>query len=143
MDDSIKHNPLARPGSTIGVEHIQFTQAWPVKHMHATGGLLPETKEAAALWNFLLCAFQALHHVESQKTLIGNEDQVVSLRQIATSQMKIFGITDMNELFNAALIQAARREAIRCGLFWDTRIDAYFETGGNSYSVLDRDADKL
>jgi hypothetical protein len=93
---------------------------------------------------FLVCAFQALDRVEKQVTLEGNEDQTVDLMQIAHSVRKMYQIdeSDLEKMFNENLIRAARMEAFRSGLPWDTRIDAFFATGGKSYRSLTRDPDK-
>ena len=71
------------------------------------------------------------------------EDQVVNLMQIAESQMKIFGLTSVEGMFNSQLVHYARREALRCRLHWDSRIDDFFHTGGRANRKLDRNPDKL
>ncbi len=117
-------------------------QAIPVKHM-APLGYLPMTKEAACLWMFLLGAFQALDKVESQKTLEGEEDQRVDIMQIATSYMHVYGVTDIEKVFQGRLVSAAKAEAIRSRLPWNGRVDVFIDSGGKNGRYLDRDADKV
>jgi hypothetical protein len=99
--------------------------------------------EAAALWQFLICAFQALDRVEKQTTLEGSEDQVADLMQLAESTRKMFHLDNLEGMFQERLIAAARREAFNSQLPWDTRIDAFFASGGSSYRVMDRNPDKV
>jgi hypothetical protein len=101
------------------------------------------TTEAAALWQFLICAFQALDRVEKQTTLEGNKDQVVDLMQIAHSVRNMYGLKELDGMFNMRLVQAARSEALNCRLHWNTRIDAFFASGGKSYRIQDRNPDKV
>jgi hypothetical protein len=126
----------------IDPKDISFVQPIPIKHMDPMG-LLPNTTEAAALWQFLICAFQALQHVETQTTLEGDEDQQVDLKQIAHSIRKLYLLDTLEGMFADALVACAKREAARSKLNWDTRIDAWFASGGKSYNTLDRDADKV
>lgn len=128
-------------GRTVEAKDIQFNEFWPVKHMNPMG-LLPPTKEAAALWTFLTMAFSALDRVEKQATLEGDEDQQADLMQIAYATRIQFGLEDLNGMFGDNLVRFAKREAARCKLPWDTRIDAFFESGGKAYRHLDRDPDK-
>jgi len=124
------------------LKDISFIRPIPLHHMEPIG-LLPGTDEAAALWQFLVCAMPALKKVESQTTLEGAEDQEVDLMQIAESVRKMYGLKDLYGMFHARLIGAARRECLRSALPWDTRIDAFFETGGKSYRNLTRNPDKV
>lgn len=127
------------------LKDITFRAPVPVPHMSPFGHL-PMTTEAAALWQFLVCAFQALDRVEKQATLVGNDDQAVDLMQIAHSIRKLYELPEsggLDKMFSEQLIRSARMEAFRTKLPWDTRIDAFFATGGKSYRKLDRDADKV
>lgn len=129
-------------GPNPELKDISFTQAIPIKHMNPLG-LLPNTTEAAALWQFLICAFQALDRVPKQTTLEGDEDQRADLMQIAHSIRQTYLLTELDGMFNENLIRCARQEAFNSRLPWDSRIDAWFATGGKSYRILDRDADKV
>lgn len=126
----------------LRLDQIQFHRAYPLHHIQPVG-LLPKTEEAAALWQFLICAFQALDQIESQKTLEGDEDQTVDLMQIAHSCRMIYGLADLNGMFHMNLVDVAKREAGRSRMSWDPRIDAFFESGGKSYRILDRNPDKV
>ena len=121
---------------------IEFRKPYPLKHIEPVG-FLPKTEEAAALWQFLIMAIQALEKVEAQVTYEGDSDQVVDLMQLATSAMKIFGLDNLEGMFQARLIDCAKREAARSRLYWNPRLDAWFESGGKSYRIMDRDADKV
>jgi len=130
---------------TVRLEDINFRQPIPLPHMRPHGHL-PMTPEAAALWQFLVMAMQALDKVEKQVTLEGDDDQVVDLFQLAHSARKMFELKEqdgLEKMFNSSLIAAAKAEAIRSRLPWDSRIDAWFATGGKSYRIMDRDADKV
>jgi len=136
--------PLAMPGSMIELKHIHMTPPYPLKHMTAGGGLLPNQEESAALWQFLLMAHQALDKVPAQTTLIGQQDQQVDLMQLATSARNMYGLKDFEGMFHPTRIELARREAARSGLAWNMRLDVWFRSGGKSYyGLLDRDADKV
>lgn len=124
------------------LKDISFRQPLPLPHMQPIGHL-PMTPEAAALWQFLVCAFQALDRVPKQTTLVGNEDQSVDLKAVANSIRMLYQLKDLDRMFNANLIRAAKKEAARSRLPWDSRIDAWFATGGQSYRFVDRDADKV
>lgn len=129
-------------GRLIELKDINFRQPLPLPHMQPIG-LLPNTTESCALWMFLVCAFQALDRVEKQVTYEGDADQQVDIRQIAESIRKMYKLDDLFGMFNPGLIATARREAIRSGMPWNTRIDAWFESGGRSYNKMDRDPDKV
>jgi len=130
---------------TVREEDINFIAAIPLKHMRPAGHL-PMTTEAAALWQFLIMASQALDKVEKQVTYEGDADQQADLMQLAHSARKIHGIPEqggLEKMFNANLIGAAKAEAIRSRLAWNPRLDAFFASGGKSYRIMDRDADKV
>jgi hypothetical protein len=133
----------SRPGRTIGLEHISFTRAIPYKHLFSGGGFLPDGEESCALWQFLLMAHQALDKVPAQTTLIGADDQVVDLLQLAESAMNIYGLDNLEGMFNETRVAMARREVARSGLPWNMALDAFFRTGGKSSRILDRDPDKV
>lgn len=134
-------NEEHKPVNANGIE-IHFERAVPAKHMQSGGGMLPNSWESAALWQFLTCAMQALHTVESQATLEGDEDQTVSLMQLATSIQMQYQVP-LEAMFGTALIETAKREAKRCKMSWDSRLDAFFASGGKSYNNLTRDPDKI
>jgi len=121
---------------------IRFIQPWPIKHMHPHGQL-PLIPEAAALWQFLIMATQAVERVPSQTTLEGEQDQQVDMMQLATSAATIYGITDLNTMFQDRLVYAARSEALACKLPWKPEITTFIESGGRSARDLDRDANKV
>lgn len=127
---------------SIDLKDIQFNPMIPVMHMKSAGGFLPDGMVSAALWYFIGCATQAYFTVEGQKTLEGDQDQQVDIMQIADSTMKIYN-TSKEEVFNHELIELAKREAARCQLPWDSRLDAFFSSGGTVNRYLDRDPDKL
>lgn len=132
-------------GRTVELKDITFRAPLPIPHMEPNGHL-PMTKEGAALWMFLVCAFQALDRVEKQTTLEGTPDQVADLMQIAHSIRKMYEFDEsdgLEKMFNAALVACARKEAFRSRLPWDGRIDAFFASGGKSYRVMDRNPDKV
>lgn len=121
---------------------VSFRKAYPLQHIEPVG-FLPKTEEAAALWQFLIMATQALEKVESQTTYEGDNDQVVDLMQLANSARKIYGLDNLEGMFQDRLIAAAKREVLRSRLKWDSRLDVWFESGGKSYRILDRDPDKV
>lgn len=130
---------------TVNLEDIDFVAAIPIKHMRPSGHL-PMTTEAAALWQFLLMASQALDKVEKQVTYEGTDDQVADLMQLAHSARKLHQIPEqggLERMFNSSLIGAAKAEAMRCKLPWNSRLDAFFASGGKSYRIMDRDPDKV
>lgn len=126
----------------VELKDIKFIKPMPLHHLQPLG-LLPNNTEACALWQFLIMAFQALDRVEKQTTLEGEEDQTVDLMQLAHSSRKMFELSDLEGMFNDSLVAMAKREAGRSELAWDSRIDAFFATGGKSYRHLDRDPDKV
>lgn len=133
---------MSDSGRTVELKDMEFNQPIPLKHLQPLG-LMPNSTESCALWYFLCCAFQALDRVEKQTTLEGNEDQVVDLMQIATTVMRIYDLKEVDGMFNGSLVEVAKREAHRCRMPWDVRIDAFFASGGKSYRLLDRDPDKV
>lgn len=124
------------------LKDITFIHPLPVKHMEPHG-LLPMIPEAAALWQFLIGAFQALDRVPKQTTLEGTPDKVVDLMQIAESVRKMYGLENLEGMFQERLIAQARREAFNCRLPWNDKIDAFFASGGKAYRIQDRDPDKV
>lgn len=126
----------------VELKDIKFIKPMPLHHLQPLG-LLPNNTEACALWQFLIMAFQALDLVEKQTTLEGAEDQVVDLMQLAHSSRKMFELPDLEGMFNMQLVDMAKREALRSGLSWTSRIDAFFASGGKSYRTMDRDPDKV
>ena len=62
--------------------------------------------------------------------------------QIATSVAQVYGVK-LEDMFNAGLIHCAKREAERCGLVWNEKLDAWFASGGKSYDFVTRDPDKV
>lgn len=129
--------------NNIPLDQIEFVKPIPLKHMQGAGGHLPDSMEAAALWQFLLMAHQALHKVERQVTYEGDADQEVDLMQLAESSRKLFELSTLEGMFQTRLIAAAKAEAIRSRLGWDDRIDAWFASGGTSYRIQERNADKV
>lgn len=130
---------------TVEMKDIKLIQPIPLHHMKPIG-YLPMTPEAAALWQFLLMAFQAIDRVEKQVTYEGDEDQTVDLLQLAHSARKLFELPEsggLERMFATALITAARLEAKRSGLSWNTKIDGFFESGGTSYRMFTRNPDKV
>lgn len=126
----------------IDPTQIEFRKAYPLPHMQPQG-FLPQTEEAAALWQFLVMANQALEKVEAQVTYEGDSDQVVDVMQLANSARKIYGLDNLEGMFQDRLVETAKREAKRSGLHWNPRLDAWFASGGKSYRIQDRDADKV
>ncbi|KAK0039439.1 hypothetical protein Bpfe_031116 [Biomphalaria pfeifferi] len=106
-------------------------------------GFLPRTEEAAALWQFLIMAMQALDKVPTQTTLEGEGDLEVDMLQLAHSSRRIYGLKDLEGMFHPRLIDAAKREAKRSRLAWYDKLDAFFESGGKSYRFLSRNPDKV
>ncbi len=140
MSDSTK-----RIGRNVKEGDIDFVAPIPIKHMRPLGHL-PMTTEAAALWQFLIMASQALDKVEKQVTYEGQEDQQADLMQLAHSARKLFRIPEqggLEKMFNSNLIGAAKAEAIRSKLPWNPRLDAFFASGGKSYRLVDRDPNKV
>lgn len=127
----------------IGLKHITFRKVIPIPHMQSGGGLLPDTEEACALWQFLVCASQALEVIPAQISYEGDEDAKVDLMQIAYSARVMYGLKDLEGMFNDALVFQAKREAERCNLPWNPKLDDFFRTGGKSHRFLDRDPDKV
>lgn len=129
-------------GKDIPISAIHFRKAYPLKHM-LPNGLLPQTEEAAALWQFLLTATIALDRVEKQVTYEGDPDQQTDLMAHAESAKNMYGLKDFDGMFNQRLIDTAKRQCFNAKLPWDDRLDAFFASGGKSYRHLDRDADKI
>ena len=128
----------------IDLKDIHWRQPMPLKHM-VPNGHLPATPEAAALWQFLVMAMQALDKVEKQVTLEGDDDQVVNLWQLAHSARKIFELPEsggLDAMFATPLIESARLECLRCQLPWNAKLTAWFDSAGVSYSIQDRNPDK-
>lgn len=123
---------------------INFRQQWPLPHMKGMGfgGLLPATKQAAALWNFLSGAMNALGKLPTQTTLEGEDDSNSSIRQIADSVAAIYDVT-LEEMFQPMLVELARREATRCELVWNPKLDGWLLAGGKSFDHVTRDPDKV
>lgn len=130
-------------GRTINLDSITFRKVIPVPHCQMGGGLMPDNSESYALWQFLVCAFQALEKVPAQTTLEGTEDQTADLMQIAHSCRKMYELDSLEGMFNPFLIRRAQREAARCNLPWNSKIDSFFTSGGTTLRFLDRDPDKV
>lgn len=113
------------------------------KHLETDGGLLPNCIESSALWEFLVCAMQALEKIPTQKTLVGTLDTDVNLREVANGIAKMYGLSTLDNVFHPVMIQLAKREAIRCRLPWDSRLDAWFQSGGRAYNLLTRNPDTI
>lgn len=130
----------------IPVEAIDFARPLPIKHM-VPNGYMPMSTESAALWQFLIMAFQALDRVEKQVTYTDEQDQVVDLNALVYSAFMIYELLDTpanrERVFNPQLVNCAKMEARRSGLPWDTRIDAWFSSGGKSYNLMERNPDKV
>lgn len=112
------------------------------QHHWQPTGHMPRIVESAALWQFLIMATQILDKIPQQATLEGNVDRTANLRQIAESVSKMYDVTE-EAMFHAALIDAAKREAARCEMYWNPRLDAWFASGGKSYNIVTREPEAL
>lgn len=130
-------------GRQIDLSKIDFIKPIPIKHTKSGGGLLPDRVEAYALWQFLICAFQAIDKIPTQTTLIGTEDRTADLMQIANSCRKLYELDSLEGMFNAFLVRTAQNEAKRSGLPWNTTIDTFFDSGGKRGAWFDRNPDKV
>lgn len=118
------------------------------KHWTSKGGLLPPSVHSSAIWQFAIMAHQALEKIPTQKTLEGTKDIDVSLKDLAHSTLAMYNMPSIEDgglgiLFQPQMITLLKREAYRCGLPWDNRLDAWFASGGKSYDQLTRDPDTL
>lgn len=115
----------------------------PIYEHHLTpNGLLPrEMKErASAAWYFTMCAMQALERVPQQVSYEGDTDQTVNLRQIADSVATMYSESLENIM---PFMDFVKAEALRCGLPWNGRLDAWLASGGKSYNFVTREPDAV
>lgn len=105
-------------------------------------GLLPrEIKErASAAWHFARLALTALEKVPEQVVLEGDTDRTVPLRNLADSVSLMYSIPVEDIM---PIMDFVKAEAIRCGLPWNDRLDAWLATGGKSYNFVTREEGAL
>lgn len=122
-----------------------FTPPTHAKHWQENGGLLPTGINSSALWQFCLMAHQALEQFTGQHVLEGEEDITVRLKDLARSTLSMYRMPNeldggMEILFQPDMIDLVKREARRCNLPWNSRLDAWFASGGRAYDTVTREA---
>lgn len=117
-------------------------RAFP-QHVRMGGGLLPDRIESHALWGFCAMAHVALDKVEGQITYEGDKDQTILLSNIAKSVLLTYGIKDLETLFNAELLWLCKREAARCDMAWNPKLDLWINSGGKNMNEVTRDPNAL
>jgi len=120
---------------------IRFTAYIYREHMNPNG-LLPREREveASAAWHFAKCAHMALERIPEQVSHEGNVDQTVSLRNLCDSICKLYGVEIETMMAFMDFVQA---EAYRCGLPWNSRFQAWLDSGGKSYDSITREPEAL
>lgn len=113
------------------------------KHMMPDGGMLPPMRESAALWEFCRLAQIALKDIPEQMTLADQLDTTVDLWDITRSVLVMYQFQRVEDIFIEELYILCQREARRCEMPWDDRLDAWFYSGGKSYRIVTRDPDRL
>ncbi len=111
-------------------------------------GRMPRCIESSALWQFLAMASIAIDSIPAQATLEGDKDRDVSLKHLAFSVLKMYNMPGPEEggfeiLFNYERVHRAKQEAMRCGLNWESRLDAWIASGGRAYDLLTREPEAL
>lgn len=116
------------------------------------GHFYPETKtldimpmgemkiHSQAAWHFVRCAHIALLTIPGQVTLEGNTDITVRLRDIMESTETIYGI-DRNEFMK--LMPECRRLTFALGRVWNSRFQAFLDSGGAAYNEITREPEAL
>lgn len=121
----------------------QFNGPIYENHMEPEG-FMPDCVASSAAWNFYIMAHTAIDKIPKQKTFEGDTDITVNLRDLARSALAAYNLPRPEEggldlLFNPDMIDCARREAKRCKLHWDSRIDAWLDSGGRAYNIITRE----
>lgn len=120
---------------------IQFVLPMFMEHVQPRGQM-PAIPQAHALWYFLGLAHRSLESVTEQVSFEGDTDVTVYLRQHADTISSLYQVT-LEEMFNAELVSKARSEALASGIWIDSKIIAWIESGGRAYNEITRDPDAL
>ena len=96
---------------------------------------------AFAAWYFTLNAHRILHEVPAQATMEGDTDVTVNLRTVAESTALAYGFDDLNEVM--AFMPGCRHFAFQLGLTWDSRFQAWIDSGGRAYDEVTREPDRI
>lgn len=123
---------------------IKLDLTAPIYADHLTpNGHLPRLHqvEASAAWHFTRLAMRILDEVPQQVTYEGQEDKSVSLKVIAQSVAKLYGLEDIGTMLT--FMPAVRMEAFRCGYPWKDRLQAWVDSGGAQYDEVTREEKAL
>ena len=91
-------------------------------HTEREGGLLPNTNPAAhACWYYARLAMLSLERYDEGRALVDDPEIEIRLESLAWSVSDFYGLDNPGEFL--AFIRLVKKEAQRCALPWDERIE--------------------
>ena len=96
-----------------------------------------EDSLAFCAWYITLNAHKTLQEIPAQVSYEGDTDITVRLRTIADGSALAYGFTDLNEVM--AFMPGCRHFAFQLGLTWDSRFQAWLDSGGRAYDEVTRE----
>ena len=125
--------------------HVVYRGPTPAHILRRNGGVMPcgdvdEDMHSFCAWYFARCAHKALIEIPDQVSLEGDTDTTVRLRTILDSIMQVYGLDDIEKLMK--FMPYARQQAFKMGLTWNSRFQAWLDSGGRSYDEVTREPPK-
>lgn len=99
---------------------------------------LDSIQHFSCAWYFCRCAHESIETFAKDIVLEGETDSVGTLRQVLSTCMKLYNITDIEKLIRFVSTEC-RQLAFRRNLFWDSRFQAWIDSGGHSYNEMSRE----
>jgi hypothetical protein len=121
------------------------------KILRKNGGVMPDLSleqmvDSYCAWYVARNCMIALKEIPEQVTLEGDLDITVNLKDVMRGAFIAYGIDpDVGDNLNRVmgLMPLVRRQAFNDKLFWDSRFQAFLDSGGHAYRIITRDPDKL
>lgn len=125
--------------------HIVYWGPTPSRILLRNGGTMPcanldEDMHSFCAWYFAICAHKALIEIPDQVSLEGDTDTTVRLRVILDSVMQVYGLDDVEKLMK--FMPYARQHAFKINLNWNSRFQAWLDSGGRAYDEVTREPPK-
>lgn len=100
-----------------------------------------EDSLAFCAWYITLNAHKTLQTIPAQVSYEGDTDVTTNLRAIADGSALAYGFEDLNEVM--AFMSGCRHYAFQLGLTWDSRFQAWLDSGGRAYDTVTREPDRI
>ena len=119
--------------------------------LDVNGGPFPSDSDeqiacSFACWYVARNLHIAILEVPAQVTLEGDTDVTVNLKNVMRGAIQAYGLDpDDGDTVNGVmrLMPLARRWAFQSGRNWNSRVQAWVDSGGYSYNVVTREPDAI